>query len=57
MGEWGEPWGEESGKLGVNEVADGAGRLKYCVWIRSPNGVTDCEWGPLEEVGSGWNRK
>ena len=55
MGEWGKLGGEESGELGGDGVADNVGRLKYCVRVRSPNGVTDHEWGPLEEVGGGWN--
>ena len=29
----------------------GAGRSKYYVWIRSPDGVMDYKQGPLEEVG------
>ena len=36
-------------------MADNVGRLKYCVRVRSPDGVADREWGPLEEVGGGWN--
>ena len=55
MGEWREPGGEESGKLGGDEVAGNVGRSKYCVQVRSPDGVTDHEWGPLEEVEGGWN--
>ena len=31
----------------------GVGGSKYCIWIRSPDGVVDYEWGPLEEVGGG----
>ena len=55
MGEWEKPGDEESGKLEGNGVAGSASRSKYCVWVRSPNGIMDCEWGPLEEVGGGWN--
>ena len=43
MGEWRRPWGEESGKLGGDEVAGGASRSKYCVWVRSSDGVMNHE--------------
>ena len=43
MGKWREPGGEESGELGGDGAAGSAGRSKYCVWVRSPNGVTDHE--------------
>ena len=51
--EWGKPGGEESGELEGDRVVGGAGGSKYCVWVRSPDGVMDCEQGPLEEVGGG----
>ena len=53
MGEQEEPGGEESGELGGDGVAGDAGRSKYCVQVRSSNGVVDYEWRPLEEVGGG----
>ena len=53
MGEWGESWGEESGELGDDGVPGGASGSKYCIQVRSPDGVADCRWGPLEEVGGG----
>ena len=34
-------------------TAGDAGRSKYCIWVRSSNGVTNHEQGPLEEVGGG----
>ena len=43
MGEWEKQGGEESGKLGGDGAAGGAGRSKYCIQVRSPNGVTDCK--------------
>ena len=55
MGEWGKLGDEESGELGGDGVAGGASRSKYCIWVRLPNGITDCEWGPLEKVGGGQN--
>ena len=51
MGKWGRPGDEEFGKLGGDGAAGGAGGSKYCIQVRSPNGVTDHEWGSLEEVG------
>ena len=57
MGEQEKPGDEESGELGGDGVACGAGGSKYCIQIRSPNGVADCKWGPLEEVGGGQNRE
>ena len=53
MREWSEPGGEESGELGGDGAAGSAGGLKYCVWVRSPDGVTDHKQGPLDEVGGG----
>ena len=55
MGEQGKPGDEESGELKDGRVAGSASRSKYCVWVRSPNGVADCKWEPLEEVGGGQN--
>ena len=55
MGKWGRPGDEEFGKLEGDGVAGGASRSKYCVQVRSPNGVTDHEWGSLEEVGGDQN--
>ena len=57
MGEWGKPGDEESGELGGDGVAEGASGSKYCIRVRSPNGVTDHEWKPLEEVGGGRNEE
>ena len=57
MEKQGKPGDEESGELGGDGVVGSAGRSKYCIWIRSPDGITDHKWGPLEEVGGGWNRK
>ena len=57
MGEQEEPGGEESGELGGDGVAGDAGRSKYCVQVRSSNGVVDYEWRPLEEVGGGQKGK
>ena len=54
-GKWGESEGEDSRELEGDGVVGGAGRSKYCIWVRSPGGVTDCEWGPLEEVGGSRN--
>ena len=51
MEEWGRPGDEESGELGGDGAAVGTSGLKYCIQVRSPNGVTDHEWGSLEEVG------
>ena len=42
-------------KLGGERVVGSAGGSKHCLWIRSSDGVTDCKWGPLEEVGGGRN--
>ena len=51
----GEPGDKEFAKLeGGDGVAGGASRSKYCVQVRSPDGVVDCKWGPL---GGGQNRK
>ena len=55
MVEWEEPGGEESGELGGDGAAGAAGGSKYCIQVRSPDGVADCEWGPLDEVGGGQN--
>ena len=55
MGKWGKPRDEESGELGGEGAAGGADGSMYCVQIRSPDGVADCKWGPLEEVGDGQN--
>ena len=49
--------GEESGELGGDWMAGGTGRSKYCIQVRSPNGVVDCKWRPLEEVGGGQKGK
>ena len=57
MGEWGRPGDKEFRELGGDGVAGGASRSKYCIQIKSPDGVTDCKWGPLEEVAGGQNRK
>ena len=57
MGEWDNPGGEESGELGGDGMAGGAGRSKYCIQVGSPNGVTNHKWRPLEEVGGGQNRE
>ena len=57
MGKWGKPGDEESGELGGDGVAEGASGSKYCIRVRSPNGVTDHEWKPLEEVGGGRNEE
>ena len=35
----------------------GAGGSKYCVQVRSPDGIVDRKWGPFEEVGGGLNRE
>ena len=43
MGEQGRLGNEESGELGGDGTVGGAGGSKYCVWVRSPNGVADCE--------------
>ena len=48
MGKWGESEEEDSGELGDDGAAGGAGRSKYCVWLRFPDGVMDHEWGPGE---------
>ena len=53
MGKLGKPRDEESGELGGDGMAGGANGSKYCVQVRSPNGVADHEWEPLEEVGGG----
>ena len=53
MGELRKPWGEESGKLGGDGAAGSVGGSKYCIQVRSPNGIVDHKWGPLEEVGGG----
>ena len=55
MGEQGQPGGEESGELRGDGAAGAAGGSKYCVWVRSPDGVVDHKWGPLDEVGGGQN--
>ena len=55
MGKWEEPEGEESGELGGDGAAGNASRSKYCIQVRSPDGVVDRKWGPLDEVGGGWN--
>ena len=55
MGELGKSRDEESGELEGDGATGGASRSKSCVWIRSPNGVADHKWEPLEEVGSGQN--
>ena len=34
-------------------MADSASGSKYCIQVRSSNGVMDCKWGPLEKVGGG----
>ena len=57
MGKWGRPGDEEFGELGGDGAADDASGSKYCIWVRSPNGVANHKWGPLEEVGGGWNGK
>ena len=53
MGEW----GEESGKLGGDGLADNASGSKYCIRVKSPDRVVDRKWGPLDEVGGGQNGK
>ena len=53
IGGWREPGGEESGELGGDGAAGSASRSKYCIQVRSSNGVADCEWRPLEKVGGG----
>ena len=40
----GKPGSEELRELGGEGVIDGAGRSKYCVCVRSPEGVVDHEW-------------
>ena len=55
MGEWGEPGGEESGKLEGDGAAGAASRSKYYIQVRSSDRVMDCKWGPLDEVGDGQN--
>ena len=57
IGEWEESGGEESGELGGDGIAGGAGRSKCCIWVRSPNGIMDHKQEPLEEVGGGWKRE
>ena len=57
MGNQGGPGDEEFGELGGDGAAGGAGGSKYCIQVRSPDGVTDCEWGPLKKVGGGRNRE
>ena len=47
-GKTGEPGSKESGDLGGDGAVGGTGRSKYCIWIRSPNGVTDHKWKPLK---------
>ena len=34
---------EELGELGGEGVAGDASRSKYCIWVKSPKGVVDCE--------------
>ena len=53
MGKLGKPRDEESGELGGDGIAGGAGRSKCCIWVRSPNGIMDHKQEPLEEVGGG----
>ena len=55
MGEWRKSGDEESGELGGDGAAGGASGSKYCVQVRSSNGVADREWRPFEEVGGGQN--
>ena len=43
MGE-GRPESEELEELSGEGAAGGAGRSKYCIWVRSSEGVTDHEW-------------
>ena len=43
MVEWEELGGEESGELGGDGAAGAAGGSKYCILVRSPDGVADCE--------------
>ena len=43
MGKWGRPGDEEFGKLEGDGVAGGASRSKYCVWVRSSDGVMNHE--------------
>ena len=52
-----ESAGKESGELGGDGTVDSASRSKYCVQVRSPDGVTDHKWEPLEKVGGGQKRK
>ena len=54
MGNQKEPGEEESRELGGDRAASSASRSKYYIQVRSPDGVADHEWGPLEEVGGGW---
>ena len=49
MGE-GRPGSEELGELGSEGAAGGADRLKYYIWIRSPEGIADCKQELLEKV-------
>ena len=53
----GGPGDEEFGELGGDGAAGGAGGSKYCIQVRSPDGITDHEWGPLKKVGGGQNRE
>ena len=53
MGNQKEPGEEESRELGGDRAASSASRSKYYIQVRSPDGVADHEWGPLEEVGGG----
>ena len=57
MGKWGKPGDKESQKLEGGGVAGGASGSKYCIQVGSPDGVVDCKWGPLEEVGGGQSRE
>ena len=51
MGEQEEPGGEESGELGGDGVAGDAGRSKYCVQVRSSNGVWTMSGDHLRKLG------
>ena len=57
MGKRGKPGDKESQKLGGGGVAGGASGSKYCIQVGSSDGVMDCKWRPLEEVGGGQSRE
>ena len=47
------PKSKELEELGSEGAADGVGRSKYYIWVRSSEGVTDYEQGPLEGIEGG----